>query len=90
LAFEPGNPVAQANLGILALEQDRPADAIQPLRDALAADPGLLPARFALARALARTGNREEAITEAQRLLSALPPGAPQRPEVERLIAALR
>jgi choline-sulfatase len=90
LAIEPGNPVALANLGILALEQDRPAEAIQPLRAAVAADPSLLPARFALARALARTGKRDEALTEAQRLLATLPPDAPQRPEVERLIAALR
>jgi Flp pilus assembly protein TadD len=90
LTIEPGNPVALANLGILALEQDRPAEAVQPLRDALDADPGLLPARFALARALARTGARGEALTEAQRLLAALPPEAPQRPEVERLIAVLR
>jgi cytochrome c-type biogenesis protein CcmH/NrfG len=90
LTIEPGNPLALANLGILALEQDRPADAIQPLREALAADPRLLPARFALARALARTGARQEALSEAQRLLADLPPGAPQRSEVERLIVALR
>jgi arylsulfatase A-like enzyme/Flp pilus assembly protein TadD len=90
LTIEPGNPVALANLGILALEQNRPAEAIQPLRAAVTADPSLLPARFALARALARTGKRDEALTEAQRLLATLPPDAPQRPEVERLVAALR
>jgi choline-sulfatase len=90
LAIEPGNPVALANLGILALEQDRPAEAIQPLRAAVTADPGLLPARFALARALARTGARQAALAEASGLLAQLPPGAPQRAEVERLIAALK
>jgi choline-sulfatase len=89
-AAEPGNPVVAANLGILALEQGRPADAIQPLRAAVTADPNLLPARFALARALARTGRRDEALIEAQQLLATLPLDAPQRPEVERLIAALR
>ena len=36
LRAEPGNPVATANLGILALEQDRPAEAIPLLREALA------------------------------------------------------
>jgi arylsulfatase A-like enzyme/Flp pilus assembly protein TadD len=90
LALEPGNPVANANLGLLALEQGRPADAIPRLREALARDPGLLPARFGLARALARTGDRQAALAEAERLLSRLRPGAPQRAEVERLVTALR
>jgi choline-sulfatase len=90
LAAEPGNPVAMANLGIVALEQGRPADAIGRLRDAVRLEPRLLPARFALARALARAGDRRGALAEAEALLRVLPAGAPQRPEVERLVTALR
>lgn len=90
LAAEPGNPVVSANLGLLALEANRPADAVGLLRAALARDPQLLAARFALARALARTGDRAGALAEARELLAQIPAGAPQRPEVERLISALR
>lgn len=89
LDAEPGNPVVSANLGLLALERDRPAEAVQRLREALARDPGLLPARFALARALARVGDRTGALAEARDLLARLPAGAPQRSEVERLVTAL-
>ena len=67
----------------------RPAQAIAPLRAALAASPDLHQARFALALALARLDRRQEAATEASELLRRLPPDAPQRPEVQRLVAAL-
>ena len=87
---EPGNPVVAANLGILELAQGRDRDAIVELRTALAAEPGLLEARFALARALARSGDREGAAREANTLLGQLPPDAPQRAEVRRLLDALR
>jgi Flp pilus assembly protein TadD len=87
---EPGNPVVDANIGILLLEEGRPADAVPPLRAALAADADLHQARFALARALARTGQRHAALGEARLLLQRLPAAAPQRPEVERLVAALQ
>lgn len=89
-AAEPGNPVVAANLGLLALQQRRLPEAVTRLRDAVNIDPGLLEARFALARALALSGDRAAALTEAERLLGLLPAGAPQRPEVARLIAALR
>jgi choline-sulfatase len=87
---EPGNPVVIANLGLLALGQNQLPRAIEQFQRALAADPGLLEIRFELARALARSGDREAARKQAQTLLSQLPAGAPQRPEVERLLAALR
>ena len=87
---EPGNPVVSANLGLLALEQGRLADAVAELQAALRSDPGLLPARFALARALARSGDRTGAMAEARQLLDQLPPNAPQRAEVERLVNALK
>lgn len=90
LKAEPGNPVATANLGLLALDQGREAEAIPLLREALTRDPRLLPARFALARALARSGDRAGALAEAQALLAQLPPDAPQRSEVERLVSVLR
>jgi Flp pilus assembly protein TadD len=90
LAAEPGNPIVTANLGILALEQGRADTAITRLRDALEREPALLEARFALARALARTGDRAGALREAERLLGQLPAGAPQRAEVERLVTALK
>jgi choline-sulfatase len=87
---EPGNPVVEANIGLAELEAGRPETAIDPLRAALRSDPSLHQARFALARALARTGQREAARAEASDLLARLPASAPQRAEVERLLAALR
>ena len=87
---EPGNPVVTANLGILAVQQRRLAEGIALLREALERDPQMLEARFVLARALALTGQRASALTEAERLFGQLPVNAPQRPEVERLIGTLR
>jgi choline-sulfatase len=87
---EPGNPVVVANIGLLALRQNQLPRAIDQFRRALAIDSGLLEVRFELARALARSGDREGAAREAQTLLNQLPAGAPQRSEVERLLAALR
>jgi len=87
---EPGNPVVEANIGLAELAAGRAEPAIAALRAALATDPNLHEARFALARALARTGRREAALVEARELLQRLPSAAPQRAEVERLIAALQ
>jgi choline-sulfatase len=88
-ALEPGNPVVEANLGLVALARNDSQNAIKWLQAALATDPNLLEARFALARALGRAGRRDEAAAEARRLLLKLPPNAPQRAEVQRLIEAL-
>ena len=88
--LEPDNPVVLANLGLMLSEAGQPADAIGPLERALAANPDLHQARFGLALALATTGRREEAANQARDLLRRLPAGATQRPEVERLLAALR
>lgn len=89
-AAEPGNPAVIANLGLIALQQNQLPRSIEQFRRALSIDSGLWQARFDLSRALARAGDRLGAAKEAQLLLDQLPPGAPQRAEVERLIAALR
>jgi arylsulfatase A-like enzyme len=90
LRVEPGNPVVVANLGNLALDAGRLDIAIRHLSAAVERDPDLYPARFNLARALARSGRRAEALAQTQELLARMPPDAPQRPEVERLLRALR
>ena len=90
IASSPGNPVVAANLGMLALDEGQNAEAIPRLRAALAQAPDLHPARFALARAYGRAGRRADAAQEARELLTRLPPSAPQRSEVERLIAVLQ
>ena len=88
--IERGNPLVRANVGMLLAQAGRHADAIAPLRDALTASPDLHQARFELAIALAELGRRDEARTEAGELLRRLPPSAPQRSEIERLLAVLR
>jgi choline-sulfatase len=87
---EPDNPVVSANLGLLLSDNGQPAAAIPHLQRALSLDPDLHQARFGLAIAYARTGDRADAAKEAQELLRRLPPGASQRPEVERLLTAVR
>jgi choline-sulfatase len=88
--IEPGNPVVTANLGLVLSDSGHPADAIAPLQRALTIDPDLHQARFALAIAFARAGRRADAASTAEDLLRRLPPGAPQRSEVERLIREIK
>jgi choline-sulfatase len=87
---EPGNPIVEANLGLTALQLGRLDEAVESLSRALAIDPDLHQARFALARGLARQGRRAEALREATELQRRLSPTSAQRPEVDRLVAALR
>ena len=87
---EPDNPVVVANRGILLSDSGQPADAVPVLQRALTLDPDLDEARFNLAVAHLRAGQQVEAAREAAELLRRLPAGAPQRPEVERLLAAAR
>ena len=87
---EPDNPVVVANLGIVLSDGGRPAEAIQPLQRALTIDPDFHEARFNLAIAFARSGQRAAAAQQAHELLRRLPRDAPQRAEVERLLADVR
>jgi choline-sulfatase len=89
-AVEPGNPIVLANLGLMLSDGGDPAAAVDPLQRALSIDPDLHQGRFGLAIAFARSGRRAEAAAQAEELLRRLPPSAPQRPEVERLLAAVR
>ena len=87
---EPDNPVVLANLGIVLSDAGKFRDAIAPFQRALTLDPNFHEARFNLARTYARAGQRQEAAREAQELLTRLPPNAPQRAEVQRLLEAVR
>jgi cytochrome c-type biogenesis protein CcmH/NrfG len=84
--LEPDNPVVRANIGILKGTRGDTDGAIQSLNSALAADPNLHEARFNLALTYARAGRNAEAAKTARELLDRLPPDAPQRPEIERLL----
>jgi choline-sulfatase len=87
---EPDNPVVAANLGIVLADAGRPAEGIAPLERAVTLDPEFHEARFNLARTYARAGRRAEAVAAARELLRRLPRDAPQRAEVERLLAAVQ
>jgi arylsulfatase A-like enzyme/cytochrome c-type biogenesis protein CcmH/NrfG len=87
---EPNNPVVAANLGIVLAEAGRHADGIAALERAVAIDPEFHQARFNLARVYARAGRRADAAAAARELLRRLPGDAPQRAEVERLLAAVQ
>jgi cytochrome c-type biogenesis protein CcmH/NrfG len=87
---EPDNPVVIANQGVLLSDSGKPLEGVPLLRRALTLAPDFHEARFNLALAYARADRRTEAAAEARELLERLPPTAPQRREVERLIAALQ
>jgi choline-sulfatase len=86
---EPGNPIVLANLGLVLAEAGKPREAIASFERAIQIDPDLHQARFALAVALADAGRRKEAALHAEELLRRLPPAAPQRAEIQRLLGAL-
>ncbi len=90
LAREPDNPVLTANLGLVLAAKGDLAGAIRSLSAALAKDSALHEARFNLAVVYAKSGRRTEAAAAARELLARLPANAPQRPEVERLLKAVR
>jgi Flp pilus assembly protein TadD len=87
---EPDNPVLIANLGIVQAAKGNLPGAIATLKLALDADQNLHEARFNLALAYAKAGRRADAAAAARELLSRLPPGAPERAEVERLLRAVQ
>ena len=87
---EPDNPVVIANLGVVLSDSGRPAEGLPHLQRAVALDPSFDQGRFYLAVTLGRLGRRDEAGREADELLRRLPADAPQRPEVQRLINALK
>ena len=87
---EPENPVVLANMGIVLSDMGRHANSITAFRRALTLDSEFHEARFNLARAYARAGQRADAAREAQDLLTRLPASAPQRAEVQRLLDAVR
>jgi choline-sulfatase len=89
-ALEPDNPVVIANQGVLTSDSGQPLAAVPLLQRALTLDPDFHQARFNLAIAFARAGRRQEAASEATELLKRMPANAPQRSEVERLLAAVR
>jgi choline-sulfatase len=86
---EPDNPVVLANLGLVLSDTGRHDDGAVALERAVRIDPDFHEARFNLARVLARAGRREQAARAAEELSRRLPPNAPQRSEVERLLKAL-
>jgi len=86
---EPDNPVVLANLGILLSDLRRPDDAVSHLGRAVWLDPEFHEARFNLALAHARAGRPADAAREASELLRRLPADAPQRAEVQRLLATV-
>jgi choline-sulfatase len=88
--IEPDNPSVIANLGLLQASKGDLPGAIQSFTKALAVDPSLHEARFRLAIAYAKAGQRANAAATARELLARLPASAPQRPEVERLLRAVQ
>ena len=90
LRIEPGNPAVIANIGLLQASKGDFSSAIKSFTKALETDPGLHEARFRLAVTYAKAGRMADSAATARDLLARLPPNAPQRAEVERLLKAVQ
>jgi len=73
LRLLPGRASTLLNLGIVRLRRGRPADALQLLEQALAAEPGARDAAFQRAAALAALGRLDEAAAQLHALLALHP-----------------
>jgi tetratricopeptide (TPR) repeat protein len=73
LSLDDTNPLVLNNLGMVAMKQDRPADAIEFFNAAVAAKPDNWDARVNLGIALWSIGRKAEAVAQYQEVLSAVP-----------------
>lgn len=73
LSLDDTNPLVHNNLGMIAMKQDRPADAIESFKAALAAKPDNWDARVNLGIALWSIGRKAEAVAQYQEVLRAVP-----------------
>ena len=72
-ALDPLSPPIAQGPGIVLIIQDKNAEAIAPLREAIALQPDYYFPHAWLAHALAATGKREEAVSEARRAVELAP-----------------
>jgi superkiller protein 3 len=77
---------ASNNLGILLCRSGRVEEGIGRIRAAVQADPGLVPAHFALGTALLQSGRRDEAAAEYRRVLEL----RPNDPSAERMLQMIQ
>ena len=81
---KPWDWYAQANYGMVLLETGQAEQALSPLRRAVKLAPQKEGVRFQLARTLAKTGNKHEALNILEELLRTLP-HSPLRRDVKTL-----
>ena len=81
LRIDPKHKGVLNNLGVLALDDDQPAAAVDYFRQALALEPRNAKTHYLLAKALDLAGNREEARVEAARAVEL----GPDQPEYKAL-----
>jgi hypothetical protein len=85
MAETPDSPYRRLALGISAMEEGRPVDAVQHLKGALALDPLLLPACRNLAKVAAHRGDEAEAWNLARRCNAIFPDPATEAGILEEL-----
>lgn len=86
LELDPQHKSALSNLGLVALEQQQPERAVEFFRAALAAAPNEAKTHYLLARALAETGNAQQALNEVEIALRL----RPEQGEFQNLANSLR
>jgi tetratricopeptide (TPR) repeat protein len=73
LSLDDSNTMAHNNLGMVAMTQDRPAEAIESFKAAVAAKPDNWDARVNLGIALWSIGRKAEAVAQYEEVLRAVP-----------------
>ncbi len=85
IGVAPGYALAWLGKGLVMMRRDRPKKAVRYLTEAARLDPRLPDVRLALSRALEAVGDREGAVREARRALTADPERAEAVEMLERL-----
>ncbi len=73
LSMDDSNPLVHNNLGMVAMKQDRPTDAIRHFTAAVEAKPDNWDARINLGIVLWSMGRKDEAVVQYEQVLRAVP-----------------